>query len=42
MTTFSLGQIIIIIFLCFLLFGDIPNLKQKIKTFLDNFSKVKK
>jgi len=36
MTTLSLGQIIIIVLLCFLLFGDIPKIKQKIKNFIKN------
>ena len=33
MTTFSLGQIIIIILLTFLIFGDVSKIKRKIKNY---------
>ena len=33
MTTFSLGQIIIIVLLTFLIFGDISKIRRKIKDY---------
>jgi Sec-independent protein translocase protein TatA len=34
MRTISIGQILVLTFICFLLFGDFNNLKKKVKTIL--------
>ena len=35
------GQILLVIFVCFLLFGNITNLTSNIKTFLENLKNPK-
>jgi len=35
------AQILLVLFVCFLLFGNLANLISNIKTFLENFKKFK-
>jgi hypothetical protein len=34
------GQIIFVVFVCFLLFGNVSSLASNIRTFFDNFKKI--
>jgi Sec-independent protein translocase protein TatA len=36
----GISQIILVVFICFLLFGNVSGLMSNIKTFLDNFKKI--
>jgi len=36
----GIGQIILVVFICFLLFGNVSSLVSNIKIFLDNFKKI--
>jgi Sec-independent protein translocase protein TatA len=36
----GIGQIIFVLFICFLLFGNVSSLTSNIKTLLDNFKKI--
>gem|GEM_PF-6874056 len=36
----GIGQIVLIIFICFLLFGNVSTITSNVKTFLDTFKKI--